>query len=473
VTGYLSRRQFLAGAAVAAGGAVAATVAAEHPWTHTAATSARRSPTTPAKGTLVLVTLYGGNDGLNTVIPYADPHYAAARPTLGYPPEQVLPLADGLGLHPNLKGLKRLWDARHLAVVLGVGYPNPVLSHFRSMDIWQTASPTTSVSVGWLGRWLDSTGTDPMRALSIGPTLPTVLVGTDQTGTAISTGGMRIAGGAKVASSLSALWAPGTDRQGLSARVAGSGADLLSVQHTLADLLAVSPSAAQGSVTTAPPAGPTSTPSGAGSPTSAGSAGSGSATAGGSPSVPGGAAARGGTPTATTAPGSTAAGATAAPTAGALADGLQLVARLIKAGAPTHVYQVSLGGFDNHATEKATHARLMTELDDAVTGFFASLDGDPHGDAVTLLTYSEFGRRVSENGSEGTDHGTAAPLFVAGPSVKGGRFYGAPPSLTNLDDGNLRFTTDFRSVYASVLGPVLGVEPKLALGSDFANLGFL
>ena len=93
--------------------------------------------------------------------------------------------------------------------------------------------------------------------------------------------------------------------------------------------------------------------------------------------------------------------------------------------------------------------------------------------AVTLLTYSEFGRRVSENGSEGTDHGTAAPLFVAGPSVKGGRFYGAPPSLTDLDDGNLKFTTDFRSVYASVLGPVLGVDPKLALGSDFANLGFL
>ena len=439
----------------------------------------------------MLVTLYGGNDGLNTVIPYTDPHYPAARPTLGYPPEQVLPLADGLGLHPNLKGLKGLWDARRLAVVLGVGYPNPVLSHFRSMDIWQTASPTTSVSVGWLGRWLDGTGTDPMRALSIGPTLPTALVGTDQTGTAISTGGMRIAGGAKVASSLSALWAPGTDRQGLSARVASSGADLLSVQHTLADLLAGSPSTAPGSVTTPPPAGPTSTPSGAGAATSAGPAGSGSATAGGSPSVPGGPGATGGaatggaatggggapatrgTPTATTAPGSTAAGATAAPAAGGLADGLQLVARLIKAGAPTHVYQVSLGGFDNHATEKATHARLMTELDDAVTGFFASLDGDPHGDAVTLLTYSEFGRRVSENGSEGTDHGTAAPLFVAGPSVKGGRFYGAPPSLTDLDDGNLKFTTDFRSVYASVLGPVLGVDPKLALGSDFANLGFL
>jgi uncharacterized protein (DUF1501 family) len=408
VTRHFSRRQFLAGAGVATGTAVAAAVVAQHPWTAASPSVARR----PAGGgTLVLVTLYGGNDGLNTVIPYADPRYAASRPTLGYTPDQVIPLAGGLGLHPNLKGLKSLWDAKQLAVVLGAGYPNPVLSHFRSMDIWQTASPDSPLSTGWLGRWLDATGTDPMRALSIGPTLPTLLAGAKQGGTAIAASGIKLAGDARTTSSLAGLWAPGPDRQGLSARVAGAGADLLSIQHTLADLLGSSPAAPAGG--SAPAAG------------------------------------------------------------GALATSLQLVARLIKAGAPTRVYQVSLGGFDNHATEKDTHARLMTELDEAVTGFFTALHGDPRSGAVTLLTYSEFGRRVAENGSGGTDHGTAAPLFVAGPAVKGGQFYGAPPSLADLDEGNLKFTTDFRSVYATALERVIGVDPKVALSGGFPTLGFV
>jgi len=196
----------------------------------------------------------------------------------------------------------------------------------------------------------------------------------------------------------------------LAARVAGAGADLLSVQHTLDDLLAGSP------------------------------------------------------------------GSTASSTAGGngLAEQLQLVGRLIKAGATTQVYQVSLGGFDNHAGEKDTHARLLSELDEAVTGFFTTLHGDPRGQAVTLMTYSEFGRRPAQNGSDGTDHGTAAPLFVVGPSVRGGRFYGEQPSLSDLDDDrNLKFTTDFRSVYASVLGPVIGVDPKVALGATFPTLGFV
>jgi uncharacterized protein (DUF1501 family) len=322
--------------------------------------------------------------------------------------------------------LKTLWDSKQLAVVLGAGYPDPILSHFRSMDIWQSASPETPVSTGWLGRWLDATGTDPMRALSIGPTLPLALTGAKETGTALSTGGIKIPGGSRVGSSLASLWAPGSDRQGLGARVAGAGADLLSVQHTLDGLLAGAPGAASPG------------------PATAGASASGSA-----------------------------AGAPAA-AASALAAQLQLVARLIKAGASTQVYQVSLGGFDNHAAEKDTHARLLSELDDAVTGFFTTLHGDPRAQTVTLMTYSEFGRRPSQNGSEGTDHGTAAPLFVVGPSVRGGRFYGEEPSLSDLDDDrNLKFTTDFRSVYASVLGPVIGVDPKVALGATFPALGFV
>jgi uncharacterized protein (DUF1501 family) len=156
-----------------------------------------------------------------------------------------------------------------------------------------------------------------------------------------------------------------------------------------------------------------------------------------------------------------------------LAGQLDVVARLVKAGSPTKVYQVSTGGFDNHSQEKGTHAQLMTQLDVAITGFFGELKGDPRGNGVVLMTYSEFGRRVTENASGGTDHGTAAPLFVAGPGVKGGQFYGDEPSLVNLDQGDVRFTTDFRSVYATMLSKVLGVDPKVALGASFPLLSFV
>jgi uncharacterized protein (DUF1501 family) len=132
-----------------------------------------------------------------------------------------------------------------------------------------------------------------------------------------------------------------------------------------------------------------------------------------------------------------------------------------------------MGGFDNHAQEKDTHARLMTELDGAISGFMTAINGHPVARQVVLMTYSEFGRRVAENASGGTDHGTAAPLFVAGQAVKGGQFYGAEPSLTDLDTGNLKFTTDFRSVFATMLEHVLGVDPKVALSGTFPTLNLL
>jgi uncharacterized protein (DUF1501 family) len=435
MAGTLTRRQFLAGASGVAGAAAGAAVIVRHPWLH------RRPPVLPAAGRsagiLVLVTLYGGNDGLNTVIPYTAPQYAAGRPTLGYAPGEVLPLADGLGLHPNLTGLKRLWDSGQLAVVLGVGYPNPVRSHFRSMDIWQSASPDSQVVTGWLGRWLDATGSDPMRALSVGTTLPLALTGTKQAGTAISPSGVTLSGPAGTSASLVALWAPGPDRQALAARVAGAGADLLSVQRTLGRLLR-STSAASG----VPPVGATNS--------TAGTTG-------------------GGTPPAARTSGTS----QPAAASNALASQLQLVARLIKAGATTTVYHVSLSSFDTHAAEKATHARLLGQLDQAVGGFFAALEGDARARGVTLIAYSEFGRRVAQNASGGTDHGTAAPVLVAGPSVNGGRFFGAQPSLLDLDSGDLKYTTDFRSVYATILERVIGVDPKVALGASFPALGFV
>jgi uncharacterized protein (DUF1501 family) len=148
------------------------------------------------------------------------------------------------------------------------------------------------------------------------------------------------------------------------------------------------------------------------------------------------------------------------------------VARLVKAGSPTRVYGVSLGGFDTHANEKDTHARLMGYIDQAVTGFFKSLEGSPGGDRVVLAAYSEFGRRVAANGSGGTDHGTAAPMFVAGPRVKGG-FYGDEPSLTDLNDGDLKVTTDFRDIYHELLTHTLESDPVPSIGPGRRNIGFL
>jgi uncharacterized protein (DUF1501 family) len=357
------------------------------------------------------VTLYGGNDGLNTVIPYTDSGYQAARPDLGYRPDQVLTLSEGLAFNPQLKGLKSLWDAGHLAVVRGVGYPGPSLSHFQSMAIWQTADPVGASGPGWLGRWLDGTGSDPMRAVSIGTTLPPALRGEKAAAASITRPTITLPGSPTFRSAYQSLTGPDPDRSGLAATISGAGSDLIRVKADLDRLVGQGAAPAQTALPAAGPAG-----------------------------------------------------------AGALAADLQIVASLIKAGAPTRVYQVSLASFDTHAAEKANHERLLGELDGGVTAFLAALKGVPAGDGVVVMTYSEFGRRVAQNASGGTDHGTAAPVLIAGPGVKGGRFYGDEPSLTDLDSGNLKYNVDFRSLYATMLAGVIGVDPKPVLGTSFPLL---
>lgn len=439
----VSRRRLLAGAAGVGVAGAAALALTHNSWSRLfSSTTAASSPSSRGKGVLVMVTLYGGNDGLNTVIPYQDSAYLQTRPSLGYQPDQVLPLTDGLGLHPNLKGLKALWEAKQLAIIRGVGYPDPVLSHFRSMAIWQTASPDGEQSSGVLGRWLDATGSDPMRAISVGPTLPVLLTGEKSAATAIEGTSIRTPGGAALAPILASFDAPGPDRRGVAALVARSGSDLLSVQHQLGDLLGET--SAAGSSGSSPAPGSSATKGAGGKATGAkvsGAKGSG---------------VKGGRGSAVT-----------------LADQLGIVAKLIDAGSPTKVYQVSMGGFDNHSAEKDAHAGLMTELDSAISGFMSSIKASPAAAGVVLATYSEFGRRVAQNASGGTDHGTAAPLFVAGTGIKGGQFYGEEPSLTGLDDGNLKFTTDFRSVFATLLAEVVGVDPKVALSGSFPTLNLL
>jgi uncharacterized protein (DUF1501 family) len=427
-----TRRRLLIGAGTLGAAGLAAAAGAIQPWDVLTGSGQARPSVRAGQGRLVLVTLYGGNDGLNTVVPLDDSAYHAGRPNLGYQRKQALRLSDGLGLNPKLTGLKSMWDARQLAVVLGVGYPNPSLSHFQSMDIWQTANPEGSGS-GWLGRWLDATGRDPMRAISVGATLPTALRGDKTAATAITSGTITIPGRPTFIGAYTQLAGNGPDRAGLAGLAATSDSDLLSVRTDLDRLHVTSPSTA--------PAG--------------GKPGGGTPTTASSTTV--------GAPARTPAAGSRAAGTS-------FSDQLGLVASLLKAGAPTRVYQVSLSNFDTHGNEKATHERLLAELDAGITGFFHSLAGEPVASDVVLMTYSEFGRRVAENASGGTDHGTASPLFVAGPAVRGGRFYGEQPSLTDLDDGDLKYNVDFRSVYATMLDRVVGVDPKSFLGAPYPTL---
>ena len=396
----VTRRRFLAFSGVAAAGALAVG-ATRINWTDLVA-AAERTPLDPGAGVLVMVTLYGGNDGLNTVVPAADPVYASARAELAYRPEEVLDLGEGLGLNPGLTGLHKLWGNRELAVLRGVGYPKPDRSHFRSMAIWQTGSPTTPATTGWLGRWLDATTTDPLLAVSLDTLIPPMLAGARVAGASLPVGGVKVPKTA-LGRSLGLLGRPDSADGPWQARAAKAIADLGSVQKTLGPAVDKNPDEdAPGSDENAQ-----------------------GASAGGQSE---------------------------------LARQLDLVATLIELGVPTRVYSVSLGGFDTHSDERGTQQRLLTELDSTLTTFQTRLAATDRGRQVVTTVYSEFGRRVTANASDGTDHGTAGPVFVLGRGVTGG-FYGAEPSLTDLDEGDLKAGLDFRSVYASLLGSVLGAEP--------------
>jgi uncharacterized protein (DUF1501 family) len=370
-------------------------------------TSENQPPLAADSGILVVVTLYGGNDGLSTLIPYADNAYHDARPELAYAPEEVLRLDGQLGLNPALQGLNSLWADRHLAIVRGVGYPKQDRSHFRSMDIWQTASPDQPVKTGWIGRWLDATGDDPLRAVNIGAVLAPLGIGDKHVSAALSN------------------WVPPVPDDIANAFEALSKDDARDTR-------------AMAAVCEAYRANAQTTPEFA-------------------------RVVKGTTPGAQT---------TGAGNAQTLAADLDLVATCIKAGVPSRVYMVSLGDFDTHADERAAHQSLLKVLDDGLTTFLQHMKSSSFGKNVVVMAYSEFGRRVAANASAGTDHGTSGPVFIAGARVKGG-FYGDEPSLTDLDDGDLKTTTDFRDIYHELLSKTLRADPEQVVGSGRRDIGFL
>jgi uncharacterized protein (DUF1501 family) len=431
----MSRRRFLAWTGAASVAAAAAGWSIE-----ALAARTRIDPLTPGTGVLVMLTMYGGNDGLNTVIPAGDGVYQSARPELAYAESEVLPLGDGLGLNPGMPGLKLLWDDDRLAIVRGLSYPKPDHSHFRSMDIWQTASPDRPVSSGWLGRWLDGHGHDPLLAVSLDPVLPPMLAGETVAGAALPASGLTLPGG-DLGRAFAALGGTDPGQSGPAAVAARAVADLHRTSATIGPML-------------------TGTGTGTGTGTASGTdpdAGSSTEPDTGSGADPDGDRPARSTPVKLGRGGKGGGGGTP------LAQQLATVAECVEMGAPTRAYSVSLGGFDTHTGERATQQRLLTEVDGAVSAFLNRMAGSARGRGVVLVAYSEFGRRVAANANQGTDHGTAGPVLVAGHSVRGG-FVGEQPSLTDLDNGDLKASGDFRDVYATMLADVLDTDPERILG---------
>ena len=379
---------------------------------------------------LVVLQLAGGNDGLNTVVPFGNDDYRRARPTLGLSEKQVLRLGpkEKVGLHPALAGLAKSYEAGDLAVVQGVGYPNPNRSHFRSTEIWATATDAErSSSTGWIGRYFDNAcaGCDAAVGVTLGSQTPQTFAAKTPKGVLYEAPGGRRqrlgADGEPVGGSPMTMAMEGDGEEG---PAGGSIGDIAGESGTMNALDFLERTEMDVQVTQKEIA-------------AASGRGKNGVSYPGSP----------------------------------LGSQFALISRLIAGGLKTRIYYVSQGGYDTHVGQAGAHDRLLREMGDAVTAFLADLKAQGNLGRVTLMTFSEFGRRVKENASEGTDHGAAAPLFLAGGGVTAG-LLGEMPSLAtrDLDDGDVKFNVDFRSVYATVLEKHLGVKSDPILGRAFPLL---
>jgi uncharacterized protein (DUF1501 family) len=366
---------------------------------------------------LVVIQMSGGNDGLNTVVPFGINGYREARPNLGVPAGDVLPLTDSVGLHPSMTQVHQRYQAGQVAIVQGVGYPNPNLSHFRSMDIWHTAEPDAFETTGWLASYLASTTIDdgnPTFAASITDGLSRALYGSGVSVPAIA--GLQQyqfrtdpqyqndrAPRLAAADRIHHLDYRGSPLQDHVAQTAINA--ISSSERVQAAAQAYSSSVDYGNFP--------------------------------------------------------------------LANSLKTVAQLIAGNLGTRIYYVAFGGFDTHSAQAAAHARLLGGFSAAVDAFLTDVAAMGKGPQTLIMGFSEFGRRVRENGSQGTDHGTAGPMFVIGQQVSGG-LYGSHPSLTDLDrNGNLLHGIDFRAVYGTALEGWMGADQRAALGSRFEDVGFV
>ena len=337
---------------------------------------------------LVFVQLNGGNDGLNTLIPYNDPLYKMYRPNIGFSKNEVINKSNGMGFHPILKGISNIQQNGDLSVIQNVGYPEPNRSHFRSQEIWQTASASNEyLSNGWLGRFLD---------LQCNGHMPTAGINLD---------------------TIDNLSLKGDEPNFITVRnlkrfkQRENGNDVIELSNNpqLDFIRKIAYSVNEGAEEIQKALGQSKTE--------------------------------------ITYPKSQ------------LASKMEWIARLIKGHLNSKVYYTSLNGFDTHNNQLGIHKNKLNELDEAITAFYKDLKDAKSLESTTIVIFSEFGRRVKDNGS-GTDHGTAAPMLIIG-GLNKGLVFGENPDLTNLDNGDLRYKTDFRSVYATLLQEKMLFDPKL------------
>ena len=360
---------------------------------------------------LVIVQLTGGNDGLNTVVPFENDLYYNARPQIAIKKNEVLKLNNQLGLNPNMQGFKKLFDDGKLCLINNVGYPEPDRSHFRSMDIWQTASNSNEYkTTGWLGRYLDEQCgycDQPTQVLEIDDTLSLALKGNNAKGLALK------------------------DPKRLYGTTMDPFINQLSKQHVLGDhqhdnaeylykTLAETVSSAEYIYKTSKIFQSAAT----------------------YPNHPFG-------------------------------KSMKTISELIISGVNTKVYYVSLGSFDTHFNQQKRQAGLLQQLSETVEVFINDLKTNGRANDVLLMTFSEFGRRVEENASNGTDHGTANQIFLIGNDLKKKGVYNDAPNLSDLDEGDLKFSVDFKNVYATLLKKWLNVDEQKILGNKFNYLDFL
>lgn len=356
---------------------------------------------------LVVVQLSGGNDGLNTIIPYRNDIYYQSRPLIGIKREDALSLNDDTGLNPKLKGVKQMYDDGFVSIVNGVGYPHPNRSHFRSMDIWQTGSTANDmITSGWIGRYLDNAadGTNAHNSLAIevDDTLSLALKGEERSAIAVRDINQFHNAAAnnyfkKIASHEDEHDAQLADYLYKTLRQTTSAADYIFDQSKIYNTTQVYPDSQIG-------------------------------------------------------------------------KRMKTIGSLIVSNAETQVYYVSHGSFDTHVNQKDRQEKLFEQLDEALVALVADLKKNNRFEDVLVMTFSEFGRRVAQNASNGTDHGTASSMFLIGGGLKKAGMYNAIPSLQDLDEGDLKYNVDFKQVYATVLDNWLQADAKGVLGRRYDKL---
>lgn len=359
---------------------------------------------------LVVIQLSGGNDGLNTVVPFGMDTYYQKRPGISLPPSDIIKLNDLQGLNPNMASLKEIYDQGWMSVINSVGYPNPDRSHFRSMDIWQTASNADEyLSTGWVGRYLDSNCQvckDPYAAVEVDDSLSLALKGSSKKGIAV-----------KDPTSLFKNTQEPFFKEVIQARDEHLHEDNLGYLYkTMIETYSSAAYIQNTSKTYKSTADYPQT---------------------------------------------------------AFANQLKTAAKFINSGLSTRVYYVSLSGFDTHTGQIGQQGRLLSTFSGGVAAFLKDLRNAGRLDDTLVMAFSEFGRRVEQNASNGTDHGTANNVFVFGGKLKKAGIYNEAPDLVNLDNGDLKYKVDFREVYATLLDKWLDVDNQQVLNKKYSGLSFI